>query len=159
MAEWCGCFFRQSLRLDVAMTLIANEFRCARGDIRESFIVSVADRLVVFGNRSEFLPKVLPVERLRATLSFYGLADVSGGTRTMYDFLLTFVRQSKARTLEAFAADCKQQLEVLNPDLAMRASGLHLAGFNDWDIPELWFTRNINHHDTAGGTTAFNDIT
>jgi hypothetical protein len=129
------------------VTLLATEIH--RHSQADAVIVFVADRRISRGNvRDSEQPKVFRVDRLRAGIGYFGLAEVpaAGGTEPMGAWLDRFLRSSVAPTLGGLASELASALNgaVPAPWRGSEVSGFHLCGFAAKARPEFWYIRNCD---------------
>lgn len=129
------------------MTLLATEIH--RHDQADATIVFAADRRISRGTiRDSEQPKIFRIDRLRAGIGYFGLAEVpaAGGTEPMAAWLGRFLQSSAAPTLTALANDLASALNVAVPAAwrGSETSGFHLCGFSRQARPEFWYVRNCD---------------
>ena len=133
------------------MTLIFNEIHILNG-LGTTAIVSAADRLITInGKRDSLRKKILPVPYFRATVSYFGLAAYPHPTRSnrwiyFSDWLPNVINQLHGSAdLSAFSHSFRAVLNQTIPPalLAQGPSGFHICGYNNQNLPELWYISNI----------------
>ena len=139
------------------MTLILNEIHLIDG-FNETMIVAAADRrLSINGRYADTRQKLFEIPYLRGTVSYFGLAEVfpNGKNQLLSDWLPSFIRsQNHVKTLEEFSGNLREELHNVIPQetLSRYASGFHICGYNNQNIPEFWYLSNI------GGLDGFNYV-
>jgi hypothetical protein len=128
------------------VTLIVTEVAYDPDNKDASRILCAADRrLSLDGVSITEVRKLFKNSRLNATVSYFGLSVTDTNAWTFEEILSKFVQTDTASTLEAFAMSLMLHLTSLIPKhvLKQHASRLHVTGFTDRQVPQLWFIRNI----------------
>lgn len=129
------------------MTLLTTEIH--RHYQADAVIVFAADQRISRGDiRDSEQPKVFRVDRLRAGIGYFGMAEVfaAGGREPMAVWLSRFLDGSAAPTLVALANELATALNTAVPAdwRASETSGFHLCGFAEQARPEFWYVRNCD---------------
>ncbi len=129
------------------MTLLTTEIH--RHDHADAVIVFAADRRISRGDiRDSEQPKVFRIDRLRAGIGYFGLAEVpaAGGTEPLAVWLGRFLQASAAPTLVALANELATALNAVVPAAwrGSETSGFHLCGLAAEARPEFWYVRNCD---------------
>lgn len=132
------------------MTIIVNEIQIRDHDLRKSYWFCASDRRITLqGDYHDTRRKLYKVPYLNAAVSYFGLATItaSGGKYAyLNDWLDRFIKRHVGRvtTLQEFAETMKAQLEgsINKQLLKQHVSGFHICGYNEANLPVLWFLRN-----------------
>jgi hypothetical protein len=129
------------------VTLLTTEIH--QHDTPDAVIVFAADRRISIGGmRDSEQPKIFQIQKLRAGIGYFGLAEVpDASTREpMAVWLQRFISASRAATLEELAQQLAAGLNAAIPDELRQTarSGFHLCGFAAACRPEFWYVRNID---------------
>lgn len=131
------------------MSLIVNEIHIQNG-FKRSFQIAAADRRITWkGKYDSTRRKIFPIDYLKATISYFGLAAFPHNRRIKYmsEWLPEYIKKSHSLTsLGDFALDLRNTLNsVIDPStLGSNISGFHLSGFNSNGQPEFWYFSNID---------------
>jgi len=137
------------------MTLLINDI-CTLGDLREGYILSVADRRISYPkghekhHKPEHATKVFEIPSLNATIGYFGLAyfrsNIQHEPIPLSPWLKSFIdRHHTSSTIGEFAGRLRDTLNSLieKKDVAKGITGFHICGYNKDDMPEFWVVRNI----------------
>jgi len=139
------------------MTLLINDF-CMRGDLRDGYILTVADRRLSYDkthpkhHKPEHATKVFEITRLNAAIGYFGLAyfrsNIQHDSIPLSPWLQSFINHYHiAKTIGEFAEALCDKLNSLmeKKDVEKGITGFHICGYNQDDIPEFWVVRNIGN--------------
>jgi hypothetical protein len=140
------------------MTLILNEIHLLNG-LNESILVAASDRRLTTpdGSYNDTRPKQFHIPYLRGAVSYFGLAAIEHGGKTVYfaDWLPNFIaRHAQTQSLQDFAESLREELHRRIPPSVLKDcfSGFHICGYDNRELPDFWYLSNI------GGMTEFRYI-
>lgn len=101
------------------------------------------------GKAAGVASKLLLLQRLRAAIGYFGLAEV--GNKAMYQWLSEWCTKSQSNDMASFADDLARELNRTVPEEIRRSyiSGFHISGFGKNNEPEFWFVRNVEDDRTT----------
>lgn len=136
------------------MTLLINEI-CAYGDLREGYILTVADRRITYPEnhpkhlKPEHQRKIFKIPYLVATVGYFGLAYYRNKAHhppiPLSDWLDDFINKNHdVATMGEFAGRLQEKLNssMEKADVLRMRTGFHICGYNDNGFPEFWIVRN-----------------
>lgn len=131
------------------MTLIVNEIYHDPKDPSRSRIFAAADRRISkLGSPAGEKRKLFLVERLNATISYFGLAQAQAG-EYFEDLIPRFIGAHQSASIRQLAVDLRDFMtrNVPRAWLSGNASGFHVCGFTPDGVPQMWYISNIGGMD------------
>jgi hypothetical protein len=132
------------------MTILLNQIFVS-GNLKESYIIAAADRRITLnGNYNQTKKKIFPINNLKSTISYFGLAGFYKGGKFEYfgDWIPQYIRKNSSKYLkpEDFISNFRNDLNgLVDPQLLkINASGFHYSFYNHKGFPDFIYFSNIN---------------